>query len=59
MNPIARYAILAGAALTGLLIWWVLTEFTPLEAPWPFAIAILFVMADIIALRVLMARGGR
>ena len=57
MTDATKWLVYIGAAVTGLVIYWVLSTYTGLEPPWPFAIAALFVVTDIVALRWLLKRG--
>jgi apolipoprotein N-acyltransferase len=56
MDGALKYGIYAGAALFGLVIYWVLTEHTSLAAPIPLFIAIIFVVSDIAILRYMLTR---
>jgi|GEM_PF-3605335 len=56
MNGALKYGVYAGAALFGLLIYWVLTKYTALAAPIPLFVAIIFVVSDVAILRYLLSR---
>lgn len=56
MNDTMKWGAYIGATLMGLVIYWVLSTYTGLEEPWPFAIAALFVVIDIVSLRWLFSR---
>ena len=56
MTPLIKWTAYIGAALLGLVIYYVLTTQTQLQPPIPLAVAMLFVVIDIVTLRWLFGR---